>query len=232
MPATHRRRVAALAERTQTLVVEDLSHATIALSTGRVPLPIASHGSSHVLSIGSMSRLFWGGLRVGWIRAADHLIARLTRLKASADLGTPLLDQFVAARLLPRRDEAVEARRDLLVPHLQRLAELLDERLPAWQWRPPAGGLAAWIEMPGGNATAFAQVAQRHGVVIVPGPVLSPDEGHRSHIRLSFTPGLALLEEGVERLADAWAVQTTSAQLELEPGVREGHASAHASRRL
>jgi DNA-binding transcriptional MocR family regulator len=203
MPALHRRRVAALAERMQTLIVEDLSYATISLS-GTVPAPIASYGSSQVLSIGSMSRLFWGGLRVGWIRGADHLIARLTRLKASADLGTPLLDQFVAAKLLPQRHEAVVLRRDLLVPRLERLSELLAEHLPSWSWRPPSGGLAAWIALPGGDASAFAQVAQRHGVVIVPGPVLSPEESHRSHLRLSFAPGLALLEEGVDRLAQAW----------------------------
>jgi DNA-binding transcriptional MocR family regulator len=203
MPATNRRRLATLAERMQTLLVEDLSPATISL-TGRVPPPIASYGGGHVLSVGSMSRLFWGGLRVGWIRGADHLVARLTRLKAAADLGTPLLSQVVAAKLLPQREQAGRLRREQLRPRRERLTDLLADQLPAWSWRPPPGGLAAWIAMPGGSATAFASVAQRHGVVVVPGPVLSPDESHRSHLRLSFAPGLALLEEGVDRLAQAW----------------------------
>src|SRR5215207_245993 len=101
MPTGQRRRLSALAERLQILVVEDLSHAPLELADSPPP-PLCRFGVEHIVSVGSMSKLFWSGLRVGWIRASRPLIARLTRLKATADLGTPLLSQLVAAQLLTR----------------------------------------------------------------------------------------------------------------------------------
>lgn len=211
MPAGARRRLAALAERLQILVAEDLSHADIVLGDAP-PAPLARYATGHVLSLGSMSKLFWGGLRVGWVRGPAHVIARLSRRKATADLGSPLLSQLVAARLLDHRDEVVQARRALLLPRLDRLEELLRRELPDLTWSRPAGGLTVWIELPEGNATSFAQVAQRHGVSVVPGPLLSADEGHRRHLRITFTAGLAAIAEGVDRLAAAWAVYTATSQ--------------------
>jgi DNA-binding transcriptional MocR family regulator len=204
MPAGHRRRIAQLAERLKVPVVEDLSHAEIVIGEPPPP-PIAHFGSDHVLSVGSMSKLFWGGLRVGWVRASEPFIARLTRVKAAADLGTPLLSQFVTAWLLPHADAVTEQRREMLKPRLERFTELLAARIPEWHWTPPEGGLSAWVELPRPVASAFAQVAQRHGVLVVPGPLLSSDEHHQAHLRVSFAPGLALIDEGIERLAAAWA---------------------------
>jgi DNA-binding transcriptional MocR family regulator len=217
MPRAHRRRVAALARRLQVLVVEDLSHASVVLDEDPPP-PIAAFGDDHVLSVGSMSKLFWGGLRVGWIRAPRHLIARLTRLKATADLGTPLLSQVASARLLERAEEVAAARRALLVARRDRLAEALAERLPSWSWRPPGGGLSAWIELPHGDAATFAQLAQRMGVVVVPGPLLSPNESSRRHLRITFAAGLATLDEGVARLAQAWEIYRPR-EAAVEPAV-------------
>jgi DNA-binding transcriptional MocR family regulator len=204
MPPGARRRLAELAQRLQIIVAEDLSHASIVLDEPAPP-PVAHFGEDHVLSIGSMSKLFWGGLRVGWVRGPRHLVSRLSRIKATADLGTPLLSQLVSARLLEHSDEVAAARRTALVPRLDRLEQLVRDRLPDWGWQRPSGGLSAWVELPEGNATAFAQVAQRHGVIVVPGPLLSADEGHQRHLRLSFASGIGAITEGVERLAAAWS---------------------------
>jgi DNA-binding transcriptional MocR family regulator len=203
VPAGARRRLAELAERLQIVVVEDLSHAAIALEEPPPP-PLAHFAAGHVLSVGSMSKLFWGGLRVGWIRGPAHLITRLSRIKATADLGTALISQLISARLLDHHEEVAAARRATLLPRLDRLEELLRRHLPHWDWQRPAGGLSAWVELPDGSATAFAQLAQRHGVIVVPGPLLSADEGHQRHLRLSFATGIGALAEGVERLAVAW----------------------------
>ncbi len=61
--------------------------------------------------IGSMSPMVWSGLRIGWIRAPEHLIASLGQAKAIADLGTPLLAQFVATRLMERLPELRQSAR-------------------------------------------------------------------------------------------------------------------------
>jgi DNA-binding transcriptional MocR family regulator len=78
-----------------------------------------------------MSKLFWGGLRVGWIRGPAHLAARLSPTKATADLGTRALSQPVSARLLEHHDDV------------------------AARAAPRRGALAAWVELPERNATAF-----------------------------------------------------------------------------
>ncbi|MFD0890389.1 PLP-dependent aminotransferase family protein, partial [Streptosporangium algeriense] len=67
------------------------------------------------------------------------------------------------------------------------------------------GGGALWVELPGVDAMAFAQVAVRHGVDVVPGAVMDPDGGHSNHIRLPFTFAPEVLDELVHRLARAWS---------------------------
>jgi DNA-binding transcriptional MocR family regulator len=65
-----------------------------------------------------------------------------------ASLGTPLLSQLVAARLLDHAADAGAARRAMLVQRLDRLDDLLRRELPGWRWERPAGGLSVWVELP------------------------------------------------------------------------------------
>ena len=58
--------------------------------------------------------------------------------------------------------------------------------------------------MPHGDATGFAQIALRHGVAIVPGPLASPDGGGADRLRLPFVHDAATMAEGIGRLARAW----------------------------
>ncbi|HEY8339652.1 MAG TPA: PLP-dependent aminotransferase family protein, partial [Egibacteraceae bacterium] len=169
------------------------------------PPPIAaSDPDGFVLTVGSMSKLFWAGLRVGWLRAPEHVVARLAKLKNAVDLGTPVADQLLAARLLRRADEVTARRRAGLGRRLEVLDRMLRELLPEWSYTRPEGGLSLWVRLPHGDASEFTQVAQRHGVAIVPGGVFAPDEAHGDHVRLTFVASPATLEEAVHRLADAW----------------------------
>ena len=61
----------------------------------------AAPGDAPVILIGSASKTLWGGLRIGWIRAERPLIQRLIAAKPATDLGTPMLEQLVVARMLP-----------------------------------------------------------------------------------------------------------------------------------
>jgi DNA-binding transcriptional MocR family regulator len=64
--------------------------------------------------------------------------------------------------------------------------------------------LFLWVGLPDGDARAFAQVALRHGVVVVPGPNMSADEQHARFIRLTFLWDVETLTTGAARLAAAW----------------------------
>jgi DNA-binding transcriptional MocR family regulator len=85
------------------------------------------------------------------------------------------------------------------------LASLLRELLPSWSWEPPAGGLCLWVRLPVGDATSFAQVAARHGVTLVPGPMTSVDANFADRVRLPYVLEPDRMREGIERLAAAWA---------------------------
>jgi len=205
MPESGRRALARLAREVRVPIVEDNTLADLSLS-GKAPPPIAAFdAAAPILTIGSLSKLFWGGLRIGWIRGPEEILAQITRLKIMADLGGSLVGQLGAVRLLGRADAVRESRRREMRERLDRLTQLLAKHLPPWKWKEPAGGLSLWVELPHGDANAFAQVALRHGVAVVPGTLASPTGGCADRLRLPFVLDAEPMREGVERLARAWS---------------------------
>jgi DNA-binding transcriptional MocR family regulator len=204
LPEPVRRDVARLGRATEVPVIEDDSLAELALD-GDPPQPLAAHGrDAQIASVGSLSKLYWAGLRIGWIRAPRPMIAQLGRLKAVADLGTSLVSQAAAVHLLACLDEARQERCAELSGRLAHLEELMHRQLPGWTWRRPGGGLSLWARLPGGSSAELAQVASRHGVLIAPGDVMSPTGGSGEFVRLPIDHAAPTLEEGITRLAAAW----------------------------
>lgn len=204
--ADGRARIADLAGATPALVVELYASADLSLNAYPVPAPLAATGSADsMVVIGSLSSLVWSGLRIGWIRAADHVIASLGQAKAIADLGTSLLPQLVATRLLGRLPELTEHRNHELAARCRQAMDLFEELLPDFDVRRPSGGACLWVGMPAGDAAEFSHVALRHGVATLPGPLCSARGGHRDRIRMAFTSDPTSLLVGIERLAFAWA---------------------------
>jgi DNA-binding transcriptional MocR family regulator len=172
-----------------------------------------------MLTIGSLSKLAWPGLRVGWVRAPEPIIERLARLKSANDLGSPLLTQAIAVRLLAAIDQIRLLRRHELGPRRDLLAGLLRESLPDWKFRLPAGGLFLWVRLPAGDSREFAQVALRHGALILPGPAMSAAEQHAPFIRLPFLAEDEMLLTGVRRLSSAWRDYQPAGQGGRRPNV-------------
>jgi len=204
MAAGPRKEIARIALDTGTPVIDDRTLADLVLD-GTPPPPLAASApGAPIFTVGSLGKLIGPSLRVGWVRAPEPLIQRLARVKASWDLGSPLIPQAIAARLLPHTDEARRLRQRQLRPRRDHLASLLNARLPDWKFSKPSAGLFLWVTLPDGDAREFAQVALRHGVVIVPGPNMSADEQHRRCIRLTFLAEPETLTAGAGRLATAW----------------------------
>ncbi|WP_432826521.1 PLP-dependent aminotransferase family protein [Dactylosporangium sp. CA-092794] len=209
MSERRRRELVALAERNSTAIIEDNTLAELAF--GPTPPPIAAlEAKVPVLSIGSLSKVLWGGLRVGWVRADEKLIGRLSRIKLTVDQGGPVLDQLLAVELLRDIDAVRAARIEASRARLAVLEDELRAHLPSWSWDPPAGGLSLWVTLPQGDAVDFAAVARRHGVRVAPGPMLSPTTRMEQQLRLSFVQDPQALAEGARRLAQAWAQYLSS----------------------
>lgn len=174
-----------------------------------LPRPLASIAEevgdpTRVVTIGSVSKIIWGGLRVGWLRAPRSIIDPLTRLKGISDLGSSVPSQLVAAHLLDRFDEFLERRLPEIRRRRDALVDELHQHLPDWRFTVPDGGLALWVDT-GEDAAELASIAAGHGVGVLAGSACSADGSHRTHLRLGYGLAPERLVEGVRRLAAAWA---------------------------
>ncbi len=204
MPASARREVVLLASKRKVPVIDDRTLAEISMEGVSVPPLAAWDPNGTVLTVGSLGKLMWAGLRIGWIRAARHLIERLVRLKMACDLGTALPTQALAIKLLAFHEHAVALRRAELRGKRDLVAGLLREHLPEWEFTVPAGGLFLWIRLSGGDSAELAQVAMRHRLVLLPSSNMSAEQRHGNMLRVPFLLEETELREGVQRLIAAW----------------------------
>jgi DNA-binding transcriptional MocR family regulator len=204
MPESARRAVARLIEETGVTLVEDHALSDTVLEGSPPPVIAACSGAGSVLTIGSISKVCWAGLRVGWVRGPASVIRQLGRLKSAADLGGPLPTQAIAVPLVAALDEAKAARRKELRPRRDLLAALLQQQLPEWTFTIPSGGLFLWVKAPGVNTRQFAQYAARHRVALAPGALFSVDDGHEEYMRVPYLLDETAMRAGIGRLATAW----------------------------
>ena len=105
MPASLRERVVAAAHAVGTDLVIDESFVDLPLDGTELPPPVAIYDRhSRVVSIGGMSKPYWGGLRIGWVRASAPQVQRLAAVRVGVDMASPVLDQLVAVHLLADAD--------------------------------------------------------------------------------------------------------------------------------
>lgn len=219
MPVAQRRRLADIIAETRTRTIVDETMSEVWLDRPAPP-PLAAAMAARrdlLVTIGSMSKSFWGGLRIGWIRAERSSLATIAAHRPSVDLGTAILEQLAAAELLARAEELLPARRELLRSRRALVLSLVDEQLP--DWRPcaaglPTGGLSQWFRLPAPMSSAVSAAASRLGLDIPPGPRFGVDGSLERYIRVPFSLSEEQLTAGVALLAQAWsAVTGTGASL-------------------
>lgn len=159
---------------------------------------------SNVLLIGSLSKTFWAGLRVGWIRAPGDLIARVMSVRGAADAGNSILPQLVACRLLASYDAFLRERKRVLAENRAALVDSVRREMPSWRFAPPRGGLSLWIDLGTRASSRLALAAPRYGVRVLPGARFGGDGTLNNYLRLPFVHSGATARDGVRRLAQAF----------------------------
>lgn len=206
MSAARRRELGELSARHGVPILEDAAYTGLRHPDEPSPLAAYAPRGAEVISVDSLSKVAWAGLRVGWLRAPAEMALRLTRRKVLADLAGPLLDQAVAVRLLEDYGALARERSELMRGAVDHMEGLLRASLPSWEWQRPDGGAALWVHLPGVDSRAYAQVALCHDVELVPGPTMSAaaEARHAEYFRLPVAFDAATREELVWRLARAW----------------------------
>jgi DNA-binding transcriptional MocR family regulator len=166
------------------------------------PAPFGVHEPGSI-AVGSLSKLFWGGLRVGWVRAGADVVRRLTATSSGIALAGPVVEQLAACALLDGADAARAAARGRLRESRAELLGALAERLPAWRVSPPPGGLVLWCALPEPRSSALVLEAERLGLRLVAGPLFGTGHVLEDRVRLPFTQPPDVLRRAVELLARA-----------------------------
>ncbi|MFQ5554110.1 MAG: PLP-dependent aminotransferase family protein [Acidimicrobiia bacterium] len=204
LPMTRRKETLDLATSAGVMIVEDNTLELLGAASSPRPPLAAIDGSGLVVSIGSLSKSVWGGLRVGWLRAPGPVADRAVRAKTVSDIGSPILNQQLATHVVMQLDElAAEMLRHLAVSY-RALARAFASRLESWSCPRPDGGLCAWVEAPTAtDVDALAQLAQRRGLVITPGSLFRADGASVPRLRIPFIYAPHVMEAAVDRLAEA-----------------------------
>ncbi len=189
--------------RSRTTAIIDESMVALALDGQVMPAPFAAH-SPDAVSVGSLSKQFWGGLRIGWVRVPKRRMDSFLRARLSLDLGAPLLEQLVATDLLRDGAALLEHRRDQLRTSRDAALASLAEHLPQWRVDRPAGGLNLWCELPEALSSALVPRAERHDVLLAAGPSFAPEGGLDRFLRVPYTQPAHVLTDAIGRLAQAW----------------------------
>lgn len=237
MSDEQRERCAHALRRSRTTVVVDEANQALALDGQAVPRPFAAHLRGTV-TLGSASKSYWGGLRLGWVRVPDGqpgLLERLTSARLAFDLGAPVMEQLALVRLLEQGEELLEHRRTTLRAQRDALVAAVRELLPDWTFHVPGGGLALWCALPRDrgatsqvSAMSLCARAERLGVALAPGPLFAVEGGLDGFVRIPWTQSPDRLRAAVERLALAWAAETSGSPASTATGVETGVGAAGA----
>ncbi|HEY4004578.1 MAG TPA: PLP-dependent aminotransferase family protein [Pseudonocardia sp.] len=207
MSERQREEVIALARRTRTPLLIDETMTEIALD-GPTGTPLAGYaasaGSPPVITVGSASKTFWGGLRIGWVRTSPPMIERLARARASMDIATSVLDQLVTQHLMANIDAVLARRLPALRATRDSLLRLVAEYFPSWRTTAPPGGLSLWVDLGVPASSALVVEAARQNVLLAAGPRFGVDGAFERYLRLPYTLAEPILEVAVQRLASAW----------------------------
>lgn len=185
------------------------------------PTPVAAFAAgarADVVTVGSMSKAYWSGLRIGWIRADVSTINALLAIRSAIDLGSAVLEQVVAADLLTDPDAVLPARRERLRHQRSALLAALSEELPEWRCDPGPGGMALWVQLPEPLSTAIAATAPAHGVLLAAGPRFGLEGAFERYLRLPYALEPDALRSAVTGLAAAYRALSGGARHAAELG--------------
>lgn len=196
-------RLVEICRRAGLLIVEDVAYRDLAFD-GSYLRSIYEIGPDITVQIGTFSKTFTPGTRMGWACGPAAVIDAMAQAKTNTDQCAGALGQCILEALL-RDGHYVDALPRLRAAYATRAQALLaefDDRLAGLAtWTVPQGGFFTWLDVPDTDTRALAGVAVDTGVAFVPGAPFFTDRATSTNLRMSFSRTSAeLMGEGVDRL--------------------------------
>ena len=200
-----RKMLVSLAQEHDFLIVEDSPYRELRYEGEHIPT-MYSLDPDRVIHLGSFSKIFAPGFRLGWAIAHPDILDKIYVCKQSLDLCPPVFDQYVAAEFLSsgRLDENLSRTIQLYKGKRDLLLGLLEEHMPEGvRWTRPEGGLFLFLTMPEGfDAVRFYDTALDAGVAYVAGEFFHPDGSGKNTMRMNFSfMSCEKIAEGIKLLA-------------------------------
>ena len=200
-----RKMLVRLAQKHDFLIVEDSPYRELRYEGEHIPT-MYSLDQDRVIHLGSFSKIFAPGFRLGWAIAHPEILDKIYVCKQSLDLCPPIFDQYVAAEFLAsgRLDQNLLKSIELYKGKRDLLLGLLEEHMPEGvSWTHPEGGLFLFLTMPEGfDAVKFYDKALDAGVAYVAGEFFHPDGSGKNTMRMNFSfMSPEKITEGVKLLA-------------------------------
>ncbi|WP_147392079.1 MocR-like transcription factor YczR [Amnibacterium setariae] len=202
-----RRRILRAAGAAGTVLIVDETSAELAIDPAAPHPPFAALAvgtGARVVTVGSVNKTVWHGLRIGWVRADPRTVAAIAAARPARDLGTPVLDQLVVAALLPDVQRVLADRAVQLRATRAAVLDRLRADLPDWRVPVPSGGLSIWAGLPEARSSLLVPAAAAVGVRIVAGPRFGVDGAFERNLRIPIGGAPAATAAAVGLLAEAW----------------------------
>ncbi len=205
-PLERRLAILEVAREADLLVVEDNPYGLLAIEGE--PLPAMRSVDDQVIYLGSFSKTFAPGFRVGWVLAPHAVRERLTIAQEAAVLSPPVFSQFAIATYLAEfdwRGQIVQFR-DMYRARRDAMLRGLAEHMPSGTtWTHPTGGFFVWVTLPEGlDSQQLLARAVSERVAYVPGTAFFADGFGSRNMRLSYCfPPAERISEGTRRLGQA-----------------------------
>jgi 2-aminoadipate transaminase len=205
LSAERRRVLVELSRRYGFLLVEDVAYRELGFAGARLP-SLWSLAPDTVVQIGTFSKTFFPGVRLGWGAGPAKVVAKLVLAKQNTDqcagaLGQRLLEEYGRRGLLEEQNARAVS---LYRRRCSLLVDALEAHMPdGVAWTRPRGGFFCWLTLPDGvDAAKLSETAMAEGVAFVPGAPFFPDGRGRNNLRLAFSRiDDELIPRGVRRLA-------------------------------
>lgn len=206
-----RPKIVEIAQRHGVLILEDNPYGLLGFDGEPLPA-MASMAPDDVVYLGSFSKTFAPGYRIGWALAPHAVREKLVLASESAILCPSNAAQFAISAYLSRFDWRAQVKeyRQMYAERRDAMVGALQEYLPTCSWTTPDGGFYVWLKLPEGlDAREMLPRAVTNLVAFVPGTAFYADGQGSDHIRLSYCyPTPERIVEGVRRLAEVVNAET------------------------